>query len=511
MSEAKVVVVGAGIGGLVSALLLAQRGLQVSLVEAHPQPGGKIHTRTVDGLAIDSGPTVMTMRWVFDEVFHHCGTTLESELDIEPLTVLARHFWPDGERIDLLADPQASEAEMERFGGPNAALEFRRFCERTRAIHDVLQGPFMCSHAPRLAGFAARLGPSGLALLTHLGPMRTLWQQLQRQFSHPRLRQLFGRYATYCGSSPWQAPATLMLIAQVEMDGVWSVKGGMHALARSLLRLAQQKGVTCYMGRACERLETHDGKVTGVILADGERLAADSVVFNGDPGALRQGLLGKGVQTAVPTASPERSLSALTWSAVIPRSSCDLDRHNVFFQNDYASEFEDIFDEGRLPRQPTVYVCAQDRPAADKTTNQSDDRERLLCLVNAPARGEHPFDEEELQQCQSTSFKALMQHGLNLQGHPMVRTDPHDFHQRFPASSGALYGQATHGWMSIFARPGARTSIPGLHLAGGGVHPGPGVPMAALSGLRAAEAVWENLGLTNPWHQEATYGGMSTR
>jgi len=509
MAESRVVVVGAGIAGLVSALLLAQRGLNVSLVESSMQAGGKIHTRTVDGLAIDSGPTVMTMRWVFDEVLHQCGTSLDAELTLQPLSVLARHFWPDGERLDLLADPEASEAEMARFGGAQAAEQFRRFCRRSRELHDVLQEPFMCAHAPRLAGLTARLGASGLGVLAQLGPMRSLWQQLQREFTHPRLRQLFGRYATYCGSSPWQAPATLMLIAQVEMDGVWSVEGGMHGLARALLRLAQQRGVTCHFGRGCERIDLRNDRVDGVILSDGQRLPADAVVFNGDPSALRQGLLGQPVRPAVPAAPPQRSLSAVTWSAVIPSSSCELDRHNVFFQDDYASEFEDIFDEGRLPRDPTVYVCAQDRPWSKP--GERPDRERLLCLVNAPAVGDQALDEEELQQCQSASFSRMSQHGLHIEGHPMVRSDPRDFHQRFPASAGALYGQATHGWMSIFARPGAKTPIPGLHLAGGGVHPGPGVPMAALSGQRAAEAVWASLGLTHPWPQEATYGGMSTR
>jgi 1-hydroxycarotenoid 3,4-desaturase len=511
MADARVVVVGAGVAGLVSALLLAQRGLNVSLVEASMQAGGKIHTRTVDGLAIDSGPTVMTMRWVFDEVLQQCGTSLDAELTLQPLSVLARHFWPDGQRLDLLADPQASEAEMERFGGAQAADQFRRFCSRSRELHDVLQEPFMCAQAPRLASFTARLGASGLGVLAQLGPMRSLWQQLQREFAHPRLRQLFGRYATYCGSSPWQAPATLMLIAQVEMDGVWSVDGGMHALARCLLRLAQERGVSCHFGRGCERIEVHNDRVQGVILSDGQRLSADAVVFNGDPSALRQGLLGGQVRQAVSQPAPQRSLSALTWSAVIPASACELDRHNVFFQDDYASEFEDIFEEGRLPQDPTVYVCAQDRPWTPTASSDPSRRERVLCLVNAPALGDQELDEEELRQCQSASFSRMAHHGLQIEGHPMVRTDPRDFHHRFPASAGALYGQATHGWMSIFARPGAKTPLPGLYLAGGGVHPGPGVPMAALSGQRAAEAVWASLGSTSQWPQEATYGGMSTR
>jgi 1-hydroxycarotenoid 3,4-desaturase len=162
-----------------------------------------------------------------------------------------------------------------------------------------------------------------------------------------------------------------------------------------------------------------------------------------------------------------------------------------------------------LPERPTVYVCAQDRPA-HVTPGAA---ERIFCLVNAPACGDGSgITEEALEQCQTHTFQLLHQLGLPLQPttYNSVRTTPKDFHRRFPASGGALYGQATHGWTSIFQRPGATTPLPGLYLAGGSVHPGPGVPMAALSGQRAAEAVMASLASTNTFPREATFGGMST-
>ena len=501
----KVVIVGAGMGGLVSALLLSQRGVDVTVVESQSVTGGKIHTTEIGGVHIDSGPTVLTMRWVFDEIMRQVGTELDREIELSPLNVLARHFWSDGTRMDLCADPLQSEAEVERLAGASEAQRFRRFCDRARALYDTLESPFMRGPAPKIGGFMSELGWRGLALLSQLGPMRTLWRQLENEFEDPRLRQLFGRYATYCGSSPWEAPATLMLIAQVELDGVFSVRGGMHELAQALTRLAQSRGVRFLMQTPCREIICRHGRAVGVRI-DHDELRADAVIFNGEVDALPMGLLGEEVRMAVPRSNQERSLSALTWSMLAPRQNLDLDRHNVFFQSNYASEFNDIFKHRRFPRSPTVYVCAQDRPVVAEGLTA----ERLFCLVNAPASGDGPELTEEIAPCETTTFDQLHRMGLSIQGHARIRTGPSQFHRRFPASGGSLYGKATHGWMSIFSRPGATTDMPGLYTVGGGTHPGPGVPMTALSGLRAAEAVMANLVSIRSSHRVATFGGMST-
>ncbi|MDP2263308.1 MAG: phytoene desaturase family protein [Hydrogenophaga sp.] len=515
MSEHRVVVIGAGMGGLACALRLAQQGLDVTVVEAAPAPGGKLRQPLVGGVPIDSGPTVFTMRWVFDQLFAAVGTTLEAELRIQRLPVLARHWWDDGSQLDLFADPAASLDAVARFAGAAEARRFAAFCERARAVYQTLEGPYIRQPRPNPLGLTRDIGLKGLATLTGLGPLSSLWSSLGRQFTDPRLRQLFARYATYTGSSPWQAPATLMLIAQVEMDGVWSIDGGMHALARCLERLARARGAVFHYGLACERIELQNGRVRGVRLANGDSLRADSVVFNGDAAALRAGLLGEPLQRAVPARAPQRSLSALTWSLHAPAGLLPLDRHNVFFQHPgtapYASEFSDIFARGRLPAAPTVYVCAQDRGTGPAPPPGSP--ERLLALVNAPASGDrHTITPEELDQCETQAFQLLSRSGLQLspRGPASLRTTPADFHRLFPATGGALYGQASHGWGSAFSRPVAGTPVPGLYLAGGSVHPGPGVPMATLSGQFAAEALLASPALTRRYHPAATSGGTST-
>ncbi len=510
MAEPRALVIGAGMAGLVSALRLAHAGVAVTVVERAAQAGGKLRAELIEGQAIDAGPTVFTMRWVFDELLQQVGADLDREVQLQPLHVLARHFWGDGSALDLFADPQASEAAVEAFAGADEAARFRRFCATTRALYRELEAPFMRSSLTTVPRFMARLGPRGLALLTGVGPLRTLWRSMERHFTDPRLQQLFGRYATYTGSSPWQAPATLGLIAQVEMNGVWAVQGGMTALARCLERLCLQRGVQFRYNTDCQEILLTRGRASGVRLASGDSLRADVLVFNGDAAALRHGLLGQAAKAAVPAARKERSLSALTWSVLARTQGRALDRHNLFFGRHYASEFEDIFKQARLPREPTVYVCAQDRGAGTVPAG----RERLLCLVNAPAVGDaNPasLSAQAIERCQQTSFDWLRHCGLEVELEPArtVLTTPQQFHQRFPATGGALYGQATHGWLSIFSRPGAVCPIPGLYLAGGSTHPGPGVPMAALSGRLAAEAVLEHLASTRRLHPVATSGGTS--
>ncbi len=511
-TEPRVVVVGAGIGGLVSALLLAAQGVAVTLVEAQPEPGGKMRRVAVDGAWIDAGPTVFTMRWVFEQILAQVGASLDDTLVLQPLGVLARHAWRgEAQTLDLFADAARSADAIAALSSPAEARRFQGFCRQARAVYQALEGPYIRGHRPSLLGLGRALGPRGLATLSGLGPFAKLWSALAKYFHDPRLQQLFGRYATYCGASPWQAPATLMLVAQVELDGVWAVRGGMHAVARAFAALGESRGVLPRYGCAVRRIVVENGRTTGVELASGELLPADAVVFNGDAQALALGLLGAPAQKAVrPRRPAQRSLSAVTWAVHARAQGFPLVRHNVFFDRDYRSEFDDIFHQRQLPQQGTVYVCAQDR---DDHAAGPAGPERLLCLVNAPADGDsRRFDPEETDPCEHRSLALLRDCGLQLapQAHQVQRTTPHDFNRLFPGSAGALYGMATHGWLSSFQRPGAATAVPGLVLAGGSVHPGPGVPMAALSGWRAAEALMAGLVSTRRWFPGVTSGGTST-
>lgn len=494
---------GAGIGGLAAAMELTSRGFNVELFERAQAPGGKMREVAIGENRIDAGPTVFTMRWVFDELFGNSGTSLDNELGLQQAELIARHAWSETERLDLFADLQQTADAVAEFSGADEGKRFLRFSSDARKVYQTLKGPFISSSRTNPLGLTSRIGRAGLSGMLHIKPYATLWQALSTHFRDARLRQLFGRYATYAGSSPFLAPATLMLIAHVEQEGVWLVEGGMHQLAVTMARLAHGNGATLHYGTQVAEVLTRNGRACGVRLAgsEGARIEADAVVLNADVSALGTGRFGSQISRGVaPTLPKHRSLSAITWNLVAETSGFPLMRHTVFFSSDYPAEFDDIFKRGQPPSEPTVYICAQDRGASLDSVNAAPGRlqsaERLLLLINAPANGDtRKFDDAMIQNWQARTFALLERCGLHIEQRPEATkaTSPADFEDLFPATGGALYGRASHGWQASFARPGSRTKVPRLYLAGGSTHPGAGVPMAALSGRQAAANVIADL------------------
>lgn len=520
-----VIVIGAGIGGLAAALRLAAAGVAVMVCERAAGPGGKMRTVPSDAGPVDAGPTVLTMRGVFDDLFHAAGARISDHVTLHRQDILARHWWRDGSTLDLHADPEASAEAVHAFAGAQAARAFRQFSDRAARLFAAFDAPMMQTAQPSLGALTRRVMREP-ALIPLMAPNRTLAQMLARQFSDPRLAQLFGRYATYVGGSPYQAPALLALIWQAEAAGVWVVDGGMHALARAIAGLAGARGTTFRYGTDVQEI-TRDGtgRACGVRLAGGETIPAAAVLFNGDPRALGLGMLGRSVRAGgTDPVRAERSLSARVWSFAAQPSgplagattAGGLAHHNVFFNGDPEAEFADLR-AGRMPRDPTLYVCAEDRGKP----GDAPDIERFEIIMNAaplaaPAddagAAMGPDGPEEHETCHTRTFDTLARFGLGFDPLPerAALTTPRGFETLFPGSAGSLYGQSPHGLTAALSRPTARSAVAGLYLAGGGTHPGAGVPMAAISGRHAAEAIVTDLGSTLQSRRTATLGGMST-
>ena len=498
----QVVVIGSGIGGLASALRLVHRGFDVTVLERHATPGGKM--RQVNG--VDAGPTVLTMLDVFEALFDEAGANLHDHVTLIPQDILARHWWPDSGPLDLFPSTEQSAEAINDFAGPRAANEFRAFAARAERLFEGFRDPMMMSAEPKFWDMTKHVLRNRY-LIGDMAPGRTLKALLKSSFSDPRLRQLFGRYATYVGGSPDKSPALLSLIWDAEAKGVWCVKGGMHALARAISDLIIAKGGSIRTNAHVQSIKTSNGAISSVQLSDGEVINADHVVFNGDPRALSTGLLGQDVETiATVSRKRARSHSANVWSFRATPSDIPLVHHNVFFSDPRENEFAEIA-HGRIPSKPTLYVCAEDRGQGSVPPPE----ERFEIIMNTPPLTDRAAQPEDFELCHTRTFPALRDLGLTFSPDPGPDslTMAQNFETLFPGSAGSLYGQTPHGMTAALDRPTARTKIKGLYLAGGGTHPGAGVPMAALSGRHAAEAILKDQTSTSKFRQTATHGGMS--
>lgn len=502
--QPRAVVIGAGMGGLAAAIRLAAGGCCVTVVETADTPGGKARARATEAGPAAMGPTVLTLKSEVDALFALAGTTSEAEVQFTRLPRLARHWWSASGPLDLFPDREANMEAIRAFAGDREAQGFARFDARAKALYDAFEHPVMRAAKPDLA-VIARTTLRQPNLWPALFPGTTLDRWLGQFFRDPRLRQLFGRYATYVGGRPAHTPAVLALVWRAEAQGVWAVQDGVQALAAALARAAERLGVRFHYATKAHRITRQSGRVRLVETDQGHH-PADIVVFNGDPRALIDGQLGDAAQTALkPPGKP--SLSAWVWSfAASPEGprALDLIHHNLFFTSDPSAEFGPI-GQGLMPERPTLYLNAQDRELGP-----TPDIERFQIIMNAPANA--PAQPDEDRSCHDRTFPALARMGLTFSPPPgpEALTRPSDLAQRFPASQGSIYGASPEGALAAFQRPVARTSLPGLYLAGGGVHPGAGVPMALLSGKQAALQALQDLTSASTSARTATPGGMST-
>jgi 1-hydroxycarotenoid 3,4-desaturase len=504
LSRPQAVVIGAGMGGLAAAIRLAAAGCRVTVIEAADTPGGKARARATPAGPAAMGPTVLTLRAEVDDLFRLAGTRTEAELALTRLPRLARHWWPGSGPLDLFPDRDANIEAIRAFAGTQEAEGFARFDAATAALYQAFETPVMRAPRPDLAAIA-RTTLRQPALWPALLPGMTLDRWLKRFFRDPRLRQLFGRYATYVGGRPAHTPAVLSLVWQAEAQGVWAARDGIHTVALALARAAESLGVRFHYATRARRITRQSGRVAQVETDQGHH-PADIVIFNGDPRALTDGHLGEAAQTALrPPGKP--SLSAWVWSFAAtpagPRAQ-DLLHHNLFFTADPQAEFGPI-GAGKMPVSPTLYLNAQDRELGAIPAT-----ERFQIILNAPEnRPDHP---DEDRSCHDRTFPPLAQMGLTFSPPPgpEALTRPKDLAVRFPASLGSIYGASPEGALAAFQRPVARTSLPGLYLAGGGVHPGAGVPMALLSGRQAASQALQDLTSASTSVRTVMPGGMST-
>ena len=347
-----VIIIGAGLGGLSAACRLARAGHSVTVLERNETVGGKVNLVESGGYRFDTGASLLTMRHVLDDLFAFCGRRTEDYLDIVPLDPICRYQWTDGTVFDASADLEKTERQIGSLV-PRDVEGFRRYLNDAKQKYEIAERTFL---AKSLNDLPKLLRPTHLTDLFRISTLRTLDKHNAAYFRSEKLKQLFNRFATYNGSSPYKIPATFALIPYVEFGlGAWYVNGGMYEIPRALERLARELGVKILTGTDVKEIVVESGKATGVKTGS-ETFRAEIVISNADAVETYRNLLGLEKFT-----DREPSCSGFVLLLGTKRKFETLAHHNIFFSDDYASEFDEIFKRKRPAGDPTIYVCATSR------------------------------------------------------------------------------------------------------------------------------------------------------
>jgi phytoene desaturase len=487
----RAIVVGAGLGGLSAAIRLAAAGWGVTVYEQQDLPGGKAGSESRGAYRFDTGPSLLTMPYVIEQLFAEAGRAWTDYLQVERLDVICNYFWPDGTRLHAYGDPERFAQEIEqKIGEP--AERVLRYLDYAGRIHDVAAQLFLWNSLHDARTYFSKLFWSRLIRLGRIDPLRTMDRATRSFFSDPRVVQLFNRYATYNGSSPFRTPATLNIIPYVEYaHGGYAVVGGIHALPRALERLAGELGVEIRYGERVDRIVTTEGRaaVTGVEVL-GRFESADAVISNVDVSVTYPELLrDEHARQLHRYRRLEPSSSGLVYYWGIREPFDELTVNNIFFSSDYPREFASIFDERRLPDDPTIYINITSKVTP---TDAPKNGENWFILVNAPYVDGQNWTAESGRMRETVLGR--LSTTLNRPVSDLIEEEgimtPADIERKTMSYRGALYGIASNTRLAAFARhPNRSPDYAGLYFCGGSAHPGGGMPLVMLSGKIAADLV----------------------
>lgn len=486
----KIVIIGGGLGGLAAAATLASSGCSVVLFEKNKHLGGKLKPEILGSHKFDFGPNTITMPHVFDSVFYEAGEDPRRYYEWIKLDDHTANWSAEGERFLMSTNKEKVMQQLQTID-TYAYQHYEAYLSEIQKLYELSDQAFF--HRT-FSSWKDYLSPSLFSAFTKVRPLETMDHFHRRFFKDPFLLQVFNRYATYIGSSPYTSPATFSMIGYLEMvQGVFYVKGGTVKLAESLAKLAEKHGAEIHTETEVDEILTKNHRANGVKLENGEKIAADNVILNGDLLQALPNLIKKEdrrVMTDKKIGKTSPSISAFVIMAALDHHHDSLIHHQAYFSRNYEREFSQMF-QGSWADDPTIYISNSsytDRDASPEGSN-------LFILVNAPPLSKSGEMTIETDRYKELIYNKLEKHGVSIQ--PFLKAEkvvtPPDIQRQFGAYRGALYGVASNTKKDTFLRPFNRSQdIENLYFAGGTTHPGGGSPMVVISGKNVAKKILES-------------------
>ena len=493
----KVIVIGAGIGGMSAAARLAKAGHDVTIFEGSDRTGGKCRTKWIGNYAFDTGPSLLTLPAVYRDLFLKTGKRIEHILKIDPVDPAFEYNFADKTKITF---PNLSLKgtcdSIESVLGKEAGNQWHNLMQRAEHMWDVSRGPFVESELKSISSLIAKKG--FLGNLKVIAPLTSLRKLTGKYTKNPYLSKIIDRYATYSGSDPRKVPAVLLTIAFVESSfGAWHIKGGIGQLSTAIENRCRELGVKFELNTSVTRITTENSAASGVEV-NGKFYPADFVVANADAELVYNKLLDRKVNEASrerkKLAKATKSLAGFSLLLGLDNSKISgpapvMPHHSIYFPNDYDAEFDDIFVKKIPVNDPTIYICAP----TDSDMVKGNNLEAWSVLINAPRHEPGTgWDWNNDATFYATKIIAKLDElGLRVSERldVMEFQTPADLEQEVSAPGGSIYGTSSNGARSAFLRASNTSPLKNLYCVGGSAHPGGGLPLVGISAEIVAEAI----------------------
>ncbi len=492
----RVIIIGGGLSGLSTALYLSKLDLEVYILEKNSYLGGKAGTIKEKGFTFDSGPSLMTMKWVFEDLFKYLGNNINDYLELYKLDINCNYFYGDGTKLTGWSNKLKLNKEISKKTSVKNQ-ELVNFQNYTKKIYDLTENFFLYSRF-KLSNFFSFRFLYSLIQIKSIDPFRTLHQSLKKSFKDSRVIKLYSRYATFNGSNPYKTPATLNIISHVETLGAWFPKGGIREIPKSFAKLAKEKRIKILLNSELKKLYINQNRqikeIAIIKKSKIKKLKTDYLVYTSDIYNLNKFLPKTYFHDSLNIKNTkELSSSAIIFYWGVEGIYSSLDLHNIIFCDNYENEFKQIFEEQKVPEDPTIYINISSKMRQKDAPKKF---ENWFVMINTPP------DIGQNWELEVANLKRVVLNKINkildidIKNKIVFETynTPKTLALNTGSYKGSLYGKNSNHIFSAFVRPTNKSKkIKNLFFAGGSVHPGGGMPLAVLSGKFAAQELQENL------------------